>query len=713
MNAAAGATGAEGAAGAAGMPSAVSEASEPAAPSVPNAPGSARRRLSSLLPRPSRAALLLAAALFVNELWCNVAAVAECLDGLKVMRSVSPDLGGLAWQLAPTLAGMLAAGALLLLVVACAWTSVCRVLAAEVRARLGNSRAVRVAFGFVCTLVFVNTWYSLHALLLPASQLRGSWLAMLSGALAQRPVDGVELLIVPACMAAATVALICFALARSPALRLRLAGAACGVILLLSGYAWCRSSGPPAPFTQPGNVVLLGLDSFQMNRLAAGGAPASLAPNINDFLGECFRFDNAWTPLARTYPSWISILTGREPVHHGVRFNLSADEHLDAGNVFLPQLLQEQGYATLHATDETRFSIIRPQFGFDTLVHPVMGAQDFLLSNFFDFSAPNLLRQTRLGHDLFPAVRGNRASVAYSPGLWTEDVLAAIDALPRDRPVFLALHLCGNHWPFSTPAPYAHAGADPVECCMRMVDDQAGAILEHLRNVGLMQRSTVAMLSDHGDGWSGIPGDDTNSHGDDFRSPWANRIVLGLRVPGRAPGVSTQLVRSFDLAPTLLDLLAVPHDPASMDGRSLLPLMQALPQEEPRELFAETDLDRRVYTVKQLVQQNALWYRTDPESGLVFLREEGFTEFMPLKWYMLVSGNRRLVVVPFKQRFELHELDPATGRDRPDADVAALPPAEKAEMLDRLIEHFELDGQALRVAARATGFLPQQVASAR
>ncbi len=677
------------------------------------------------LPRPPRAAWLLAAALFVNELWCNVALLADCFGGAKVMRSVSSDLGGLMWRLAWTLLGMLALSALLLLAVSWAWAAVCRVLAAGVRARWGESRAVRLSFGFVTTLVFVNTWYSLHALLLPASQLRGSWLAMLSGALARRPMDDPAGVVVPACMAAATAVLTCRALVASRALRRQLAGAACGVALLLGGYAWCRSSGPVAPFTQQGNVVLLGLDSFQMNRLSSGGAPLSPAPHIDEFLGESFRFDNAWTPLARTYPSWISLLTGREPVHHGVRFNLIGDDHLDAANVFLPQRLQERGYATLHATDETRFSIIRPQFGFDALVHPAMGAQDFLLSSFFDFSTANLLRRTRLGHDLFPAVRGNRASAAYAPELWTQDVIAAIDELPRDRPVFIALHLCGNHWPFSTPAPYAHADADPVACCMRMVDDQAGAILAHLREVGLMERSTVAMLSDHGDGWSGIPGDDTNSHGDDLRSPWANRIVLGLRVPGLAPGVSTQLVRSFDLAPTLLDLLDVPYDTASMDGRSLRPLLRAAQPDAtsagsldtaadaPRELFAETDLDRRVYTVKQLVQQNALWYRTDPESGLVFLREEGFHEFMPLKWYMLVSGTRRLVVVPFKQRFELHQLDAATGRDRPDADVATLPTAEKAELLDRLIEHFALDGQVLRQAAQASGFLPREVASAR
>ena len=102
-----------------------------------------------------------------------------------------------------------------------------------------------------------------------------------------------------------------------------------------------------------------------------------------------------------------------------------------------------------------------------------------------------------------------------------------------------------------------------------MVDDQVGALLGYLRDSGLLQRSTVAMLSDHGDGWSGDPADDCNSHGDDFRSPWANRILLGLRAPGLAAGSSGELVRSTDLYPTLLELSGVPHDPTTIDGRSL------------------------------------------------------------------------------------------------------------------------------------------------
>ncbi|HTE04947.1 MAG TPA: hypothetical protein VK824_02040, partial [Planctomycetota bacterium] len=90
------------------------------------------------LPRPPRSALLLAGALLANEVWCNVSVVVECFWGAKVMRSVSSDVAGLAWQIGTTVAGMLALTALLLLGVASAWTAACRVVAADVARRHGG-----------------------------------------------------------------------------------------------------------------------------------------------------------------------------------------------------------------------------------------------------------------------------------------------------------------------------------------------------------------------------------------------------------------------------------------------------------------------------------------------------------------------------------------------------------------------------------------------
>ena len=658
-----------------------------------------------------RVGLLLGGALFVNELVCNLIALYQQFGGAKVMRSVAADYDGVFVAAAGAAAWMLLVAALLSLLVGLAWAAVAVAARPAALRRWGRSRAARLAYWSIATLVFFNAWYSLQLLVLPASRLNGSALVMLSGALDHPLPLRAGALPMPLACGGAALLLLAEALRRSRRLRLQAAGATASLAALVAGYSALTAPGPVRPFAGDRHVVVLGLDSLQMNRLAAGGSSRGLAPHIDAFLAQSFRFDNAWTPLARTYPSWLSLLTGRDPPHHGGRFNLMPDERLAPDNPYLPAHLAGLGWSTFHATDETRFCILRERFGYQRLLHPRMGVQDFVLASTFDFSAAGLARQFQLGHDLLPAIANNRASSSYNPTIWTRNLIAALDEVPRDRPAFLSMHLCGNHYPFSAPAPWAHAGgdggADAVESCIRMVDEQAGAVLQWLREAGLMERAVVALLSDHGDGWSGDPRDLNNAHGDDFRSLYANQIVLGLRAPGLAAGRSGELVRITDVYPTLLELAGVEPPAAPIDGLSLVPLMRGESgAARPRRLFAETDLDRKLYTVKQLIDQQALWYQVDRDSGLVFLTPRAVEEFTAHKSYLLIEGERRLEITPYQDEFKLFEFDPAAlGRRRP----ATTSEAERAALLGAMVEHFGLDGEELGRAARARGYLGRLV----
>jgi hypothetical protein len=677
-----------------------------------------RWRSLPVFPRSRRArsvltvGLLLGGALFVNELVCNLIALYQQFGGAKVMRSVASSYDQVFVDAAGAAAWMLAVAAALSLLVGLAWAAVAVPARTVALRRWGRSRATRLAYWSVATLVFFNAWYSLELAVLPASRLSGSALVMLSGALDHPLPLRAGALPMPAACALAALLFVCEALARSARLRRQAAGATLGLAALVGGYSAATAPGAPRPFLADRNVVILGLDSLQMNRLAVGGSTAGLAPNISAFLAGSFRFDNAWTPLARTYPSWMSLITGREPPHHGVRFNLMPDDQLAPDNPYLPAHLQAQGWSTFHATDETRFCILRERFGYERLLHPRMGVQDFVLASVFDFSAAGLARQCQLGHDLFPAIADNRASCSYNPDIWARDLVAALDEVPRDQPAFLSMHLCGNHWPFSAPAPWAHSGGDPVESCIRMVDEQAGVVLRWLNDSGLLERSVVAMLSDHGDGWSGDPRDKNNAHGDDFKSLYANKIVLGFRAPGLGAGRSGELVRITDVYPTLLELAGVVPPAAPIDGLSLVPLMRGEGGDgnsvaPPRRFFAETDLDRKLYTVKQLIDQQALWYQVDRGSGLVFLTPHAVEEFSFHKSYTLIEGDRRLEITPYQDEFKLFEFDPATGLDRARPPLAS--EAERAALLEAMVEHFGLDREALSRGAQARGYLPRLV----
>jgi hypothetical protein len=69
------------------------------------------------------------------------------------------------------------------------------------------------------------------------------------------------------------------------------------------------------------NVVLIGIDSLRID-IVGKQAPAGVAPHMREFLDGSVWFTDTMTPLARTFPSVMSILTGRQPHKTGAYMNL-------------------------------------------------------------------------------------------------------------------------------------------------------------------------------------------------------------------------------------------------------------------------------------------------------------------------------------------------------------------------------------------------------
>jgi hypothetical protein len=163
------------------------------------------------------------------------------------------------------------------------------------------------------------------------------------------------------------------------------------------------------------HLVLIGVDSLRCDVVGAGREPG-LTPNIDNFVrNESQLFTDAITPLARTFPAWTSILTGRYPRATGARENLVARSSLSMVDT-LADLMRANGYRTIFATDEVRFSNIDKSFGFDQAITPTVGAADFLLGKANDLPLANLVANSWLGKWMFPATYGNRAAtVTYRP----------------------------------------------------------------------------------------------------------------------------------------------------------------------------------------------------------------------------------------------------------------------------------------------------------
>lgn len=129
---------------------------------------------------------------------------------------------------------------------------------------------------------------------------------------------------------------------------------------------------------------------------------------------------------------------------------------------------------------------------------------------------------------------------------------------------------------------------------VKRLDEALGRLLDALRSLGLSDDTVVLFTSDHGNHFKTRNGEYKRScHESSIRVPTA---FCGPGFHGR--GRLNQLVSLVDLPPTLLDAAGLPV-PASMEGRSILPLLRGQAADWPEEVFiqiSESQVGRAVRT---------------------------------------------------------------------------------------------------------------------
>jgi hypothetical protein len=484
----------------------------------------------------------------------------------------------------------------------------------------------------------------------------------------------------------------------------RVLGLAVWIVLLLApldpGYAARRFvRRRPAAANAGPNVILIGLDSLNPRHTGYFGYPLPITPNVDAFLRENTVFKDCYTPIARTFPAWYSILTGQYPTTSGVRFNLIKRKYIKSAGQGLAHILKGRGYATSHFTDEVRFSNITRAEGFDHLRHPPMGVKDFLFGSFHDFSLTNVFFNNPLGYALFPFLDVNRAVAhIYNGRYFLNDVVAAIEGLRSERRFLLAIHLCMAHWPYDHASPRDFGrkpGADRrmwlYDSAVSKVDAQFRRILEALKRNGLYDDSLIVVFSDHGESAEG--------HGSDLRDLAQNRILLAWKPPGppvhREVGV---LSRTIDIAPTVLDLLGEDPRGYPFDGMSLRPWIEGTggpAVQGPDSVFMETEFSLETpggigLSLQSLVEQGSEFYEFDRD-GLITVRDDLHD--------VLVRRRNRAILTP--DWMLTYDILVRNGRERPSVslfdirrdpgcknDVSAGHPDELSALLGRLRSHY-------------------------
>jgi arylsulfatase A-like enzyme len=550
--------------------------------------------------------------------------------------------------------------------------------------------ALHLGFGLVCWLLawltekafpratvsrrqWLIVWYLAGAgwlLLANAARFTHSSLGEPYHALATSPVLGTTpYALLTGCLLASITGVLFMYLRRQSARRAGSYLVVAGMVIAGAGFTWDHASPRKDAAARAPNVFILGIDSMRPDH-----TNATIAPHVHAFLEGAAQMQDAVTPLARTFPAWVSILTGRHPHTTGAFVNLLPRERIQTGAT-LPQVLREHGYRTYYAMDETRFANIDASFGFDRTMTSAMGGSDFVISWFADTPLSNVVMNTWLGAWLFPHAHANRAAhVTYDPDTFVRRVG---DGLDPAQPVFLACHFTLPHWPYSWastetvkpvgedfPALYARA--------VHRADQQLGDLLAALQRRGLLDNAIVVMLSDHGEALGGEPDfmpaiypdkhDEAPvsqiwGHGTSVFSPTQYRVVLGIRAYGAAAALLRQPasygdpVSLTDVAPTILDLLQIkPQE--QFDGISLASLLRNEPDAgEPfgeRIRFTETEYNPEGFLFTHMtasaLAEAAKIYRLDSATDRLLVREETLPSMLQNRQYAALLGRKAMAV---------------------------------------------------------------------
>ncbi|MCD6038828.1 MAG: hypothetical protein K0S27_228 [Gammaproteobacteria bacterium] len=430
------------------------------------------------------------------------------------------------------------------------------------------------------------------------------------------------------------------------------------------------------------NIIIIGVDAVRPDFLGYFGG-GKHTPHLDNFLNQAAVFSESLTPLARTYPAWVSILTGQYPKKNGVRFDLTDQMHFDLYQT-LPAILQRQGYHTVYATDETRFSNIDQRFGFDHLVTPPIGFNDFLLGSLNDFPFSNLLVNTFLGRYLFPYSYGNRpAYITYEPATFLNLLKPALIE-SHTQPLFLAIHFCLTHYPYLWAGrPTNGSSLHNYQQAIHRADQQVEDLLKLLKKNRLLEHSIVILLSDHGEALE-LKGDrvtepdlfiskmgkplprfypqseskeevnQSAGHGTDvlgltqYHTLLAFRFFNGKKQTAR---LISGRVSLLDIKPTLLNLLHVPDK--NSEGQSLLDAISGKKLTVPRhvDFFTETDFTPEAIRsvnpeTRKVLFEGIEYIQINPKTTRLSIRPSMMKWILSSKQYADFYGDWVLALYP-------------------------------------------------------------------
>ena len=331
------------------------------------------------------------------------------------------------------------------------------------------------------------------------------------------------------------------------------------------------------------NIVLISIDTLRADHLGCYGYSLPTSPALDRFRRDAILFRQVVAAAPSTLPSHASIFTSLLPQHHGASHTQLRPLAKDALTV--TEVLKGAGYRTLAAVGGGQ---IGPVFGLDQ-----------------GFDAYEVVERPEDHRFRDPVRRG----------------LELLGARPR-QPFFLFLHTYQVHHPYKAdPRRLAtfdagYTGPLPTEISIELlteinegrrkieerdlrhivhaydaeiasVDSAFGLLILELQKRGLYRDALIVVTSDHGEefGERGVMGWHSHTLYEELL-----RVPLLVKLPGQLHAGATvdAMVRSLDIAPTILAAAGLTPDPG-FEGEDLMPfLRQARNRSRPAIFWRET-----------------------------------------------------------------------------------------------------------------------------
>lgn len=306
------------------------------------------------------------------------------------------------------------------------------------------------------------------------------------------------------------------------------------------------------------NLIVILVDTLRADRMSAYGYERPTTPVLEALAESGVRFENVLAQSTWTKSSMASMLTATYPVKNRItRF----DHGLPEGATLASEILKRAGF---HTVGLWRNGWVSPNFGFD--------------QGFDIYLKPPPTPMESAGNPSAAGLLGTDRSLIDSAIQFAKS--------NADRRFYLYLHMMDVHqYVYGDGVDFGSSYSDIYDKSVHFVDSHIGTFIAALQEIGLMKKTVIAVVSDHGEAFleHGTEGHARNLYDETTRVPFL--LLLPFRL--EEPIVVQTPVENVDVFPTLLDLVGLPGLPEA-DGESSLPLVLSAAREEEGEAPLES-----------------------------------------------------------------------------------------------------------------------------